>query len=187
MQLDLVDHRLLAGLGDDPLQVRDREVGHADGFRAALLLELQESPPGVDIGIALRAGPVDQVEIDALEPELLQARVEGAQGLVVALVVVVELRRDEQVVAGHPGLADRRADALLVAVDRRRVDGPIADPDGLADHGGGLFVGHLPHAEPELGHGAAVVEREVGEWLSCRSCQVLIAERRCGVRWRHRI
>ena len=42
---------------------------------------------------------MDQVEIDVVEPEPLEALVEGSQGAVVALALVSQLGGDEDLVA----------------------------------------------------------------------------------------
>ena len=91
--------------------------------------------------------------IEAHPREGLLAR---ASRLVVALVVVPDLGRDEDLVAIDPRLADRLGDVALVAVDARRVDVAVAarerlphDPARLgarrrAEHA----EAHLRNAEP---------------------------------------
>jgi hypothetical protein len=68
MQLDLAHGRNYAGLVEQSLQVRDVEIGDADRFRAAFLLELGEGPPGIRIGVALPRRPMDEVEVDIVGP-----------------------------------------------------------------------------------------------------------------------
>ena len=48
MQLDLVDRRYGLGLGGEPLEMCDLEVGDADPAGSTLVLELLERFPGRD-------------------------------------------------------------------------------------------------------------------------------------------
>ena len=56
VQLDLVDGRGHARLGDDPLQVGGLEVGDADGAGQARLLGVDERLPGLDEEVLGRHG-----------------------------------------------------------------------------------------------------------------------------------
>ena len=60
-------------------------------------------------------------------PSAAEARVEGRQRRVVALLGVPELGAHEVLVARDPARAKRLADALLVAVERRGVYEPVAE------------------------------------------------------------
>ena len=51
-----------------------------------LLVDPFEGAPGVDEAVLARHRPVDQVEVDVVEAEPLEARLEGGQGRVVALL-----------------------------------------------------------------------------------------------------
>ena len=119
VQLDLVDRGNGVGLGDQPLEVRHHEVRDADAPGLAVLANLLERTPGLDIAVLRRGRPVDQVQVDLLEPELVEAACHGVIGRLGALVVVVELGGDEEFVARDSGCRDRAPDALLVA-DRWR-------------------------------------------------------------------
>src|SRR6185312_13606499 len=97
-----------------------------------------------------RDRPVDEVEIDVLDPEPLRARIERLQCRVVALVVVPQLRGDEDVLARDAAVADRGADIGLVAVDARGVDVAIAEPQRGGDRGATVLRRGLPDAEADL-------------------------------------
>src|SRR5207344_860266 len=95
-------------------------------------------------------GPVNQVEVDVIEAEPLQAAVERTQRAVVSLIGVPQLRRDEQRLAGDAAFADRGADVRLVAVDARGVDVRVPAVEGGGDgRPGGRARRRLPHAETD--------------------------------------
>ena len=72
------------------------------------------------------ARPVDEEEIDLLDPKPLQARLRRTLERAVAGVGRPDLRGDEDLLARRALRADRLADLHLVAVHGRRVDVPIA-------------------------------------------------------------
>ena len=162
MQLDLVDRRRHAGLVDQPLQMLHHEVGYADGFRASILLQLDQRAPRIEISLAAGDGPVDEIEIDIIELQTCQALVEGAQGAVVAVTVVPDLRGDEEFLALNGCRLDGCSHAFLVAVDGSRIDGAVARLDGLADGSLGFLVGDPPDAVAELRHGVSIVQADRG-------------------------
>ena len=123
-QLDLVDVRDALRVGEQLLEMRHEEVADADRARAPSAYALERAPRVEPLA---GDGPVDEVEVDVIEAEPLQAGVERAQRAVVALVVVPQLRRDEDLLAREPLVAHRGADVGLVAVDARGVDVAIAE------------------------------------------------------------
>ena len=105
---------------------------------------------------------MDEVEVEVVEAEPLQARVEGAQRGVATLVVVPDLGRHEQVVAVDAGLGDGLADGGLVVVELGGVDVSVADLESGRDGCLGLGRGDLEDAEPDLRDLDAVVEGQGG-------------------------
>src|SRR5262249_27720596 len=105
-------------------------------------------------------GPVDQVEVDLVDPESLEATLGHRRRV---LACRVELGGDEDILARHAALAKRPADALLVPVRLGRVDMPVAElerpPHGVHAFGS---VRHLPDAQAEQRELAAVSKRERG-------------------------
>lgn len=79
MQLDLVDG------GDDragveyPSQVLGQEVRDADRSNAPVRVQLLERTPGIDVSIVGGGGPVDQIQVEVVEAETVQARVEARE------------------------------------------------------------------------------------------------------------
>jgi hypothetical protein len=134
-----------------------REIGDADRLHAAFSLELGKSLPGLDEGTASRRRPVDQVGVHISEPEPFQAFVAGAQGVVVAVVVVPEFGGDEQIFTPHGRRPDGAADPFLVAVHGGGIDQAVAGLDAPADDAHNLVIADLPDAEPELRDGPGVV------------------------------
>ncbi len=145
-ELHLVDHRGRAGDAHHLLDLGHAEVRDADRARVAALAGRLHPRPGP--GRAL-LGPVDDVEVDLLDAEPLEA-VLGLGGRVGARGI--ELRRDEDLVARDAAVAQRAADARLVAVGLRGVDVPVARLERPAHRV--LTLGavlDLPHAQPDRG------------------------------------
>ena len=103
---------------------------------------------------------MDQIQVDVVEAEFAQAHVEGVQGLVVAVLVVPDLRGDEHVLARQPGPGDALADAGLVVVERGGVDMAVAGFQGDLHGIGRRGIRDLVHTEPELGDAVTVIERK---------------------------
>jgi hypothetical protein len=162
VQLDLVDRRRHPGLLDEAVEMVGLEVRHADRADQPLLLEVDERLPRLDVQVLRRNGPVDEVEIDEIELEPVEAGPERLLCVLITVVVVEALRRDEDVVAVEAGGAERLADLRLVLVGGRRVDVAVADLERAGDGLGGLVGRHLEDAEAELGDLHAVAERDVG-------------------------
>ena len=163
------EHRGAVGLQErvvpvaaDPGRLGGRQVPDDDlgvvglrwlGEQAALqrlghLLLLAEQP-----GVVQREpGPVGDV--------LALAVLVDRDRRVVAVAVVVELGREEDLVALQAGLGQRPADALLVAVHLRGVDVPVAGVEGRAHRLRRLMRRHLEHPETELRDLHAVVQSD---------------------------
>ena len=99
MQLDLIDGRRHTGLVDDPFEMVFVEVRDADRRGPPLLAKPHQRLPGLDETALLGGRPMDQVEVDGLPLEPLRARLEGPQGLVVSLVGIPQLGRQEDVLS----------------------------------------------------------------------------------------
>ncbi len=56
----------------------DGKITHPDGTYALLFIDTHQGAPGVLPGAA--DGPVDQVQVDRLHPQLFQALIVGSQG-----------------------------------------------------------------------------------------------------------
>jgi hypothetical protein len=102
---------------------------------------------------------VDQVEVNVVELQARQARVQRGQGGLVSLrrlpprlVPGPELRRDEDVVPRKPLLfeeaMDRRPDSLFVFIPLRSVDVPVADAESTPHRRFRGFVRNEVRAEP---------------------------------------
>ncbi len=60
VQLDLVDRRRYVRFGEESLQVRDLEVGHADRAHPPVRQQPLEGPPGFDVLVEHRQRPVNE-------------------------------------------------------------------------------------------------------------------------------
>src|SRR5688572_22051676 len=122
------------------------EVAHPDRAGAAARGDLLERAPAL-LAHALR--PVDEIQVHGVEPERLEAPVEGPQRAVVTLVGVPELGGHEELWPRDPARAHRGADVRFVPVDPRGVDVAVAELQrplhGLPRLLAGLA---LEHAEP---------------------------------------
>jgi hypothetical protein len=137
--------------------MRHGEVGDADRAHPTLADELLERSPGLDVLVEHRQRPVDQEQVEDVEPQLAHALVEGAEGGVEPLEVVRQLGGDEDVVEVDAGVGDRRTDTLLVLVALRGVDEAVSDVQRGADRRCRLLLRDLEDPEAHLGDLQAVV------------------------------
>jgi hypothetical protein len=84
---------------------------------------------------------VDQVQVEGVESEALERRLERPASALLAGVLDPQLGRDEQLVARDAGGADRSADFCFVLVGSGGVDVPVADGERLADGTLGVLRG----------------------------------------------
>ncbi len=141
--LDLVrcgDDRSLA---QKHLEQLHREVGYSDRAHLPGLEQCLHVAPRLDEGrtlvvrdgrvvLRVRLRPVHKVEVDVVDAELREGLLEGRVHLVV--VLVWELRGEEDVRARDAGLADRFPDVLLVCVPVRLV-GTVTNSDCMSKSG----------------------------------------------------
>lgn len=168
VQLDLVDsgHDLGRGVIEELLEVLDAEVGDTDIADLAGGRQLLHLLPGLDevpvrqvlrqvVGVG-GAGPVDQVEIDVVDIQVLQR---GGKAILHAVVPgVVQLGGDPDLVAGNAGVLDALADLMFVAIGESSVDVAVALQQGVLD-GLAHFIGlGLPGAQADGGDLVARVE-----------------------------
>src|SRR4051812_26965897 len=143
-ELHLVDDRPHLGDGEHLVELRDAVVRDADRARVAARVGALHAVPGAGRA-ALR--PVDDVQVDPVDAEPLQAR---ARFLLGVSATGMELRGDEDLLARHPAGPQRPSDARLVAVRLRRVDVAVAELERPAHRLLALrALGHLPDAQPE--------------------------------------
>jgi hypothetical protein len=150
VQLDLVDCRRLAGCVDDRPQVRLLEVRHPDRANQPFALQLDERLPRVHVAVVRGHRPVDQVQVEIVEPQAPHAGVERPFGLLVAVVLVEALARHEYLLAPQPRAANRLTDGRLVAVRGRRVDVAVPHRQRTCHDGGRFSRRNLKDAEAQL-------------------------------------
>src|SRR5690554_3387335 len=88
VKLDLVHNREDAGLIEERLEVLDIEVAYADRLGASLVTQLNHGFPGFDVLVYLGYGPVNQVQVDVVELQLIEAGFECSAGWVVAVIAI---------------------------------------------------------------------------------------------------
>ena len=173
MQLDLVDRRRHAGLGDHALEVLRLEVRDADRADEPFLPAARRTPSRSRRSGRARAPASGSGTDRGASARVARGSPAGALGLLVAVVVVQALGRDEDLVAVQAGGVQRlrrrrpRCDRRLPC--RCGDSRPAAPRDGLL----GLLRRHLKDAEAELGD--LLARRRGGGWVpdcSGCSCQV---------------
>src|SRR6185312_10820150 len=157
LHLRLVEHRVIFDLiaGDRRLQVldhgleqRDVEIGNPDGARAPGLAKLhQRLEHGRQVHTWLR--PVDKIEVDGIQAQLLQAGVEGAAHRVRREILVPDLCRDVQFAPLHARGGNRRADRVFIGIHFRSVDMAVAERKRALDCRAADIALHAIGAEPE--------------------------------------
>ena len=169
-RLDFLDH---------DFQQRRGEIGDADGARAPFLLQLHQCFQ--HRGQFHAAGrPMHQIEVDLVEPQLLQRCIAGPADRLGRQVLVPDFCRDMKIAARDAGGRDGRADRLLVAVHFRGVDVPVAEPERALHRRAAGIALHAKGAETELGHADALCLQIVHEQTpevfvptgSARRCRV---------------
>ncbi len=101
-----------------------------------------------------------EIEVDVIEPQLLEAGVEGATDCIRRQILVPDLCGDVQLAARHLGSADGRTDRLLVGVHLGGVDVAIAERQRAVDRRTAFIALHAEGAEAELGHADALVSSD---------------------------
>ena len=143
--------------------MRGLKVRHADRPRSPLAQERLKCEPGLDEAAARGYRPVDEIEVDVVQPEVVEAGLEGTAGAAAAVVCIPKLGSDEQLVAREPRRGERGSDTPFVSVFARGVDAAVAKLESGADGGDGVGIAHARHAEAETGHSNAVVECRYGD------------------------
>lgn len=161
VKLDLVDSGddLGGGVVQKDLEVLDAKVGDTDVADLAGGRQLLHLLPGLDevpvwqvLGLVVgvgRAGPVDQVQIDVVDAQVLEGGVDSV--LYTVVPGVVQLGGDPDLVAWHTRVLDAGADLGLVAVGQGRVDVSVALEQGILDSLADLIGLGLPGAEANGG------------------------------------
>ena len=113
MQLHLVDHGLDAGVAGqvgEPFRV---EVAHANGANFACLVQLFHGAPGA---VVVAKGLVDEIQVQIIQPQLVQGGLERLLGVFIAGVLNPQLGGDEQLLPGDARLAQGCAYGFLVEI-----------------------------------------------------------------------
>lgn len=161
------------------LKMADAKVGHtnvAHLSRAHQLLHLSPSVAEIPVLVVLllvlrvrRAGPVHEVQVHVIQPEVLQAVVDGLGDMLVP--GIVQLGRHPDLAARDARGSDPFPDLLLIAVGVSRVNVAIAALKRGLDGSGHLAGLGLPCAKTHGGDLIASVEGELaaGGMVSMRS------------------
>src|SRR3989441_10270845 len=114
MEFDLVHGGRNRRCREQFFEVANRVVADADRAGEPVVVDLKQRLPRFVSQARYR--PVDEIQIDVVEAEFAATLLERPQGGLVAMVVVPELRRDENLVPRDPALPDRDSKIAFVAV-----------------------------------------------------------------------
>ena len=143
-ELNLIDSRRRARDRDHLFELLDAEVRDSDRARESPLARRLHSRPGPR---RPTLGPVNDVQIDLVELEPAEAALDLRHRVPAGRI---ELRGDEDLLAGDAAVSKRPPDAPLVAVGLRGVDVPVSGLERPANSALALgTIGNLPHAKPE--------------------------------------
>ena len=163
VQLHLVEHRGNTGLVNEILEDLLVEVSNTNGSDLAHPLQAGNGFKGLHVQPALWPRPVDEVQVQVIQLQLLHGFLEGLFRLLRAVVGVPDLGGDKQVLAADiarvNGLVQRSTQGPLVLVQRRRIKVAVAQVNGFADYANAFIVIELVGAQTELGHLAVIIER----------------------------
>ena len=162
VQLHLIDRRPAPRLSLQQLEPLGAEVGDADSASGLLPVNPFQRLPGAEQSLRLDAGTVDQASVDVVEPEPLEARLEGVEGRLRIALKIRELAGDEVVLAGKAGGHERLAHLPLVAVRGCGVEMAVTGLERLLDDAPGLRGRHLEESQPELRNLDAIVKGNSG-------------------------
>jgi hypothetical protein len=136
------------------------EVAHSDRADPALVPQMRERLEGVNELALRRHWPVDQIQIQVIDPESFDGGVERRQRTVVALVGVPQLGNQINLVAGYARFCDRQTGLTFVVVHCRGVDVPVTRLQGGAHSLFGVWGWNLENAEPDQRDRITVVQRD---------------------------
>ena len=160
--LHLVHHRRHLRL-QQGLQMMGQEVRDPNGPDPPLLVQFGHGPPGLTVDVLPvvkpvgRGRPVDEVEVQIVQPQLLHGPVKGPQSTLIPPVCVPDLAGHKDRLPGQAAGPDRLAHTSLILIVRRCVNVPVAQFQSLLDGRHRLRpLLHLPGAKPQTGNGHAV-------------------------------
>ena len=139
MILDLIDGGKDVCIGQECLEMSRAEVADPGCPQAVLVNESFKCFPrrAVDcspfIGLKRRSGPVDEVEVEIVEPEFAKGFLEGAECRVIPTVGVPDFTADEEFIALNAALGESAAYGGLVAIVGRAVDVAVSVGNSPAD------------------------------------------------------
>ncbi len=117
VQFHLIDCGQQSTAFDEKLQMMRLEVAHPpDCLGAARFRDLFECVPRAEESVVVLQRPVDEVEIDVVDAQLVDAGVESLQRRLVALIRIPQLRGEEDVLSRDGRVGDTSSDALFVSV-----------------------------------------------------------------------
>ena len=156
MAFDLVDGRDDAGKFKEGGKVRLLEVADADRFCTPGFADFFECAPC--LRVAARHRPVNQVKINVVETETVEAAVEGTFDITDPLRGIPYLCGNKKVFPRNPACADPAADAVLIFIGGGGIDQTVA----VFCRGDNcffcLFFCRFVSAKPQKRHRSAVVQ-----------------------------
>jgi len=156
------------------LDGRGHGSANTKGDLKAIGVDLLHGMPRVDEQALRGNRPVDEVQVNGVNPEGLPAGFECFDRR--TMLAVAQLGGDEDLFARNTGGCDRSAHACFVAVGGRRVDVAVTGFQRRFHHALRLILRDLEDAEAELGNADPVVQPQMRDGDHADS--MLLSERR---------
>ncbi len=163
MIFDLVAGERMARDGHGLVDQRNGEVRDPDMARQSPLGNVVQGGDRLSQRNGLR-GPMDQRQIDLIEPQPPEARLDRPLQIALGQIGEPDLGGDEDIVADNAAGAQPLAHRRLVFIHRGRIQMAVASAQGARDKLGAGVALQRPGAEPNRRHLRAIC-RDIVHWL----------------------
>ena len=157
IRLDLIDGGLHLVAVEKVGKTLVPETRDADRLDATFLIKLLHGAPGA---IVVTVRLVNQVEIKIVQPELLHRSLNRLQGVVVAVILHPELRRDKKFLARDAALLDCGTNTFFIHIGGGCINEAITHRECIIDRAFRLHRRHLVNTIADLRHLDAIVQSD---------------------------
>ena len=156
MAFNLVHSRDNAGNLLQFFQMMDLEIADTDGKYTPGLQKLSHFQPGACVTAG--DGPVDQIKIQIVQLQSLQASVKCSVHISQTLGIVPDLACDKQLLAGNTAFGNGLAYTFFIFVSRCSVNKTISCINGCADGSFRFIICCLIYSKPQKRHFSVVIQ-----------------------------
>ncbi|MNT31162.1 hypothetical protein D3C72_1669870 [compost metagenome] len=158
MQLDLIDSGNCIAYLHERLQMMNLKVADTDRPYTAFLKQPLQRTPGI---LVFRyARPVDHIQIDHFQTKRRPASFKSSQCLVIALIFVPDLRRDEQLVSVDARTPDCPSDLSFISVQRCCINASITYFQRGLNRTFHFIARRLIGSKSKTGHSHAIIQQD---------------------------